>query len=351
MKQKILAITLLLFGLNNITANEITRLTDKNQDKKMNQTDLPNEIKYMNKKEVLNAFEYHTEAIKSGNITSFLPLGIIYQYYFKDFQKAEKNYLEALKYNRNKGFIYELLAKASILLENNIKNYKYYFNLSLKHYLDYYSKELELSKDKGIVNIKLGEIYLKKKNYQESIKHYLEALKYENDKGYIYSLLGNVSSKSKNNTQALEYYKLSLGSYLKQLELSKNKGRIYINLGKISNILQNYKQAIFYFKKALNYNTPKAYYNIAFVYDTFLKEYKQAIEFYKKASNVGNKDANFNIARIYHFQLKNYNNAIKYYEFAIEKDKKQGLAESFLKEAQKALEPNPLVKLPKDFNK
>lgn len=179
----------------------------------------------------------------------------------------------------------------------------------------------------------------------------MEALKYENDKGYIYSLLGNVSSKSKNNTQALEYYKLSLGSYLKQLELSKNKGRIYINLGKISNILQNYKQAIFYFKKALNYNTPKAYYNIAFVYDTFLKEYKQAIEFYKKASNVGNKDANFNIARIYHFQLKNYNNAIKYYEFAIEKDKKQGLAESFLKEAQKALEPNPLVKLPKDFNK
>lgn len=258
-----------------------------------------------------------------------------------EFQKAIKDYDEAIKLNPkepllyvNRGVAYSYLGKhqeGTIDLNEAIKlNPKYllaYYNRGalfqesgdFKQAIKDYGKVIELNPKHAEAYYNRGMAYDSLGDYQEALKDYSRAIELDRkhidayykrggiffEKGDYQQAINDYSKITELNTQHADaYYNRgvvynSMGNYLQALndfdiaiELNSKDSMYYTNRGSAYSSVGNHEQAIKNYNKAIELNSkdPYAYYNLGNVYAQ-IGNTEQAIINYKKAADLGLKEA------------------------------------------------------------
>ncbi len=199
-----------------------------------------------------SVFEYH-ERKEPALAASLMNIGGIYME-FSDLDKAETYFLKGKK-------IYEVIDKEEGVIYSNKKlgelelkkgNYEKSINL-MKPILDFYIKSKSLNEIADI-NIIIADAYLNLSDYKKAEFYYTDAIKVA------------IEAKSK----MLE------SNALVGLAATQQK------MGKIKLSVNNLKKALFlYDEMGVSLNKPEVFKNLATAYDS-LKEYKSALGYYKK---------------------------------------------------------------------
>lgn len=305
----------------------------------------------------------------NGRLTSLIRLGTV-AFYQKDYQKAERLYLEVLKKETERkndygigratnqlGLIYKEVGALKKALNNFIQaNEKFEFlnkkkNVAIisnnigdlfrqqgnyKMSMEYFLRSLEIHKVLGNKSslastyLNIGILHLSLNQYTKAIDYFFKSekffkeLKDNYELSRVYNNIGVAYFKMKNYTKALKFYTISI-DLKNQLGVKEKDPSVFNNLGNIYHKKRKYDLALLNYKKSLQIEENKkaqkfnnSYSNIGHIYYT-KGFYPKAIEYYKKAlslSNTSNRkfevmNALNNLSNCYS-ELKQYDIAMNY---------------------------------------
>lgn len=212
------------------------------------------------------AFDSFQKALSIGfdKKRCYYNIACLYEYGFKDYQKA-------IKY-------YELYIKNGGSADSGISKKMGSYSLWTK------GQELE---DKG--------------DYQAAIKYYEKKLEENPGNLAIMSRLGRALRKNHNFPESEKLYLKALNLHKENYYILNNLGSLYYDLGRYDDAYACYRDAI---KK--NPNTPNAHYNMAALY-TKKGDYKSAESEYKLAKKLGYNEntVNMQLFHLYETYLRN----------------------------------------------
>ena len=168
---------------------------------------------------------------------------------------------------------------------------------ALKDYLKAYEliKDMELSKEYGVIPFKIGRIYDdlsdkekdKKDEYLDLAKKYYNiTLKIDINHYYANLNLGSIYEKENKLDEALELL-------LRANSIDKDEKMSAYNLGVVYSKLKDYDKAVKYYLEEISKKEfyPFAYYNLAIIYKDIYNDYLKAKEYYIEGLKYLKKDA------------------------------------------------------------
>ena len=272
-----------------------------------------------------------------------------YIYFYKGFintkigehQEAINNYLKSIEINDKEKLFYYNLGLAYLEIND------------LKSSLKYLNKSYELDNTFYQALLKSGEVHLKSKEYDESIKLFEQILNNEKEKNNELALLrkGDALFMKNNYEGALELYE-------NVLKLNKNNEEALIGAGICKRKLLKLDEAINYYDKALeiNNNNANTLYNKAIAL-SFKGNNNEANDLLLKAKDIKDSEDIFYSYELNNLKDKNYNKLNEIFDSYINENKQitnpgiynikaqalyeDGKYEEALKYIEKSLELNP----------
>jgi TPR repeat protein len=267
-------------------------------------------------------FAFYDDEIKNGNVKAYGCKGLYYNK-FEAYGKAEKSFLEGVKYGDTQSLFY-------------LGNLYYAFKYDIKKSIAYYERSYEAGNSVAARN--LGTMYEERKQYDKAIEWYSRSA----ERGDREALLGLGHSLRKQGDIDLAlktYHTLgdlgdvrgytSIGIYYKKNQeydkaekafkecIDKGYGDCASGLGVMyENDLKDFKQAVQWYRKGYELGSAASTYNLGYFYKNTTKDYDKAIEWYVNAYEMGEIDAAFNLAVLYEKELKDKKNAILWYRKA-----------------------------------
>jgi len=146
-----------------------------------------------------------------------------------------------------------------------------------------YDKAL-LIKNFFFLHNELGLIYLRKKNYKDSLLNFIETIKLNKNFYEAYFNIGLVYHSTNNINLAIKSFEEAIKYNPKYAEAFNNLGLLYVELNQLDNAIYNYNQAIKY-----NPNMHIAYTNLSQVYLS-KGDFKKVDFFLSKSLDIKNND-------------------------------------------------------------
>ena len=225
---------------------------------------------YEKNKELTKALEYFKKVLflDKKNIEALLHIGFIY-HSLKENSKAFKCFKQVLKLDKNNFLGYYGLARLYQSLEKH--------NIEA---INCYKKCLELEPDNIKANLQLGILFLKIKNYDESLIYLEKVVNLEPNNILGLVALGNVNLEIKNYTEAEKYLESALNIDKKNVAANAALGDVLFAKNEINEAIQKY----IYVNK-LNDNIPEIHLNLGHCY-FYNERFDSAIGHYSKAINL-----------------------------------------------------------------
>ncbi|MDX2049395.1 MAG: tetratricopeptide repeat protein [Chitinophagaceae bacterium] len=263
---------------------------------------------YYDRKMPDSALKYFSEAIKikPDFVLPYNNLALVYETFYRNYNKAEQCYNEALRINPS----YSLALRNLALLYKKTGKYK--------KAEDIYLKLIATEPEKYNTWLAAGNFYYdESKDAEKTEKYYLKALSIDSTDPALYNNLGLVYENLKKDYKKAERY------YLQTIKISPKYSLGYRNLAAMHEKQKNYVQAEKYLMQAIklqpdvieNYNVTGIFY-----YDR--KKREEAEKYFRKALQL---DSNFvyawhNLALVYQFLFMDTAKAEQYYLRAIKAD-------------------------------
>lgn len=201
---------------------------------------------------------------------------------------------------------------------------------------------------RGVVLLKMGDIYQQKAHFPAAYEAYEEALNIfrtlddELNAAHAYSGLGTVEGRQGNMTVASEHLVMALEIF-ERFNHDRGIGGIFIKLGLVNVLLGNYDMGIEYYNKALPFALKTDTHNVITIYNNIGGAYlyqdsvEKSIPFFEKALSFAQGEefeeaqtlALSNLALTSN-KMGNKAEAIRYYDRAITLAKKHQLQEQVL---------------------
>ncbi|NNL82276.1 MAG: sensor histidine kinase [Winogradskyella sp.] len=181
-----------------------------------------------------------------------------------DYYKAQKNYLDAIRVTHEAAEIFEFTSNEVSLSNSYSKLGALYYRVSnYENSQLYYFKSLKIEEERGndlgiAVNLeKIGEIYLLTRDLDKATSNFLQAIDiYKalgNEKGIIFNLtnLGASYQKSGKIEDALKLYKDGLAR-AEKIDLKRSQSILLGNIGSSNRSIGNYQESLDYLFRALD---------------------------------------------------------------------------------------------------
>jgi len=163
----------------------------------------------------------------------------------------------------------------------------------------------------------LGDLYLKKEDYENAMKNYKKSLEINPKFSAAYWKIGAIDEKMGRNNDALERYKNALKFDPINIEILYSLGSLYLNMGQYSNAIDTLEKLVGLFPGHAD-----AYYNLGLCYAN-INDYKKAKEAFQKSLQINpNKaDVHNNLGVSFH-RMGLLDKAVEEYERAVKIDPK-----------------------------
>jgi TPR repeat protein/DNA-binding transcriptional ArsR family regulator len=240
------------------------------------------------------AEKYYLEAAKRENISAMNNLGVIYRKGLVNYDKAEKYYRMAIE----KGHV-GAINNLGLLFADNLKDYK--------NAEKYYRMAIENGHIGAINN--LGNLYRKEfKDYENAEKYYRMAI----EKGHIGAInnLGLLFADNlKDYKNAEKYYRMAIENG--HIEAINNLGNLY------RKEFKDYENAEKYYRMAIERGHIGAINNLGLLFAENVKDFKKAEQLFLRAADKGDTRGLNNLGVLYRNEMKDYSKAEKYFLQAV----------------------------------
>lgn len=225
-------------------------------------------------------------ALDETNANAALTLGIIYEDFLKDLDKAVFYYKQSLSQQPYHPYAANRLGEISFYKEQNYKAAIDYHNLAIKKI--YWPSLLSL-----------GKIYLSRNNYNKAEKYLLEALDHKVKDVHVE--LGKLYARIRDYKKAKVYFESAL---------ENNEDGAFLEYGKWIQYKNrpNYEKAKDLLTKAIEVGDVEAYSYLGRLYHRKLNDKGKALEVYTDGINHGDASSAHQLAHIY-ADLKEYDKA------------------------------------------
>ena len=222
---------------------------------------------YEKNKELTKALEYFKKVLflDKKNIDALLHIGFIY-HSLKENSKAFKCFKQVLKFDKNNFLGYYGLARLYQSLEKH--------NIEA---INCFKKCLELEPDNIKANLQLGILFLKIKNYDESLIYLEKVVNLEPNNILGLVALGNVHLEIKNYNEAEKYLESALDIDKKNVAANAALGDVLFAKNEINGAIQKYV-----YVNKLNDNIPEIHLNLGHCF-FYNERFDSAISHYLKA--------------------------------------------------------------------